>query len=101
MTTQADRAVRFINNLTHTGGNNEGKPFELRDWQDDIIRRLFGTLKPDGTRQYETCFLFLPRKQGKTELSAAIMIYCLLGQGKRGQEIYSAAADRRQAAKLF
>lgn len=59
-----DRAVAFINKLTHTG-DFAGKPFELRPWQADIVRRLFGTVRPDGLRQYRKAFLALPRKQGK------------------------------------
>ena len=43
----------------------------------------------------------LPRKNGKTELAAAIAIYCLLFDGQTGGEIYLAAADREQAAKVF
>lgn len=96
----ADRAVKFINNLTHTGDFN-GEPFRLRPWQEKIVRRLFGTVRADGQRQYRKAFLALPRKQGKTELAAAILLYLLLGTGKRGQTLYSASGDRAQAALIF
>ena len=39
----------------------------------------------------------LPRKNGKTELAAALAIYGLLSDGEMGGEVYSAAADRDQA----
>lgn len=94
----ADRAVKVISQLTHTG-DYAGKPFALRPWQADIIRRLFHT-GPDGLRVYRSCLLMLPRKNGKTELCAAIAIYCLLFDAKQG-EIYLAAADREQASKVF
>src|SRR4051812_30971946 len=94
----ANKAVRFINNLTHTG-DYSGQPFQLRPWQESIIRRLFGTLKKDGRRQFKRCFLFLSRKQAKTELSAAICVFMLVSGGQ-GQEIYSAAASREQAARI-
>ena len=42
----ADFAVMFIEQLTHTKGTWAGKPFELIDWQERIIRDLFGVLKP-------------------------------------------------------
>ena len=86
--------------LTHTGDFN-GVPFDLRPWQESIVRRLFGTIRPDGKRQYRKAFLALPRKQGKTELAAAIILYLLLGTGRRGQQLYSASGDREQAALTY
>lgn len=42
-----------------------GKKFELIDWQEPIIRDLFGTLKPKGHRQFNTAYVELPKKSGK------------------------------------
>jgi phage terminase large subunit-like protein len=95
-----ERAVRFLNCLTHTG-DYAGKPFSLRPWQESPIRRLFGTLRPDGTRQYRKTFWALPRKQGKTEIVAGASIYLLMGQGKPNQKIYTASGDSEQAALIF
>lgn len=61
----ADYAVAFIQALTHTKGRWAGKPFELIDWQEQIIRDLFGTLKPDGYRQFTQAYVEIPKKQGK------------------------------------
>lgn len=95
----SDRAVAVISRLTHTG-DFAGRPFDLRPWQErDIIRPLFKTGR-DGRRVYRTCLLMLPRKNGKTELAAAIATYSLLFDSKQG-EIYLAAADRDQAGKVF
>jgi phage terminase large subunit-like protein len=96
----AQRSIDFIERLNLTG-DYLNKPTVLRPWQKDIVSRLFGTVKPDGRLQYEKCFLFLPRKVGKTELAASILLYCLLGRGKRGQELYSAAATREQAGRIY
>ena len=95
-----ERAVRFFNNLTHTG-DYSGEPFQLRPWQEQPIRKLFGTLRPDGTRQFRKTFWGLPRKQGKTELVAAGGLYLLLGQGRKEQRIYTASGDTEQAALIF
>lgn len=95
-----DRAVRFYNNLTHTG-DFAGQPFELRPWQEKPIRELFGTLRPDGLRQYRTTFWALPRKQGKTEIVAGGSLYLMLGTGKPNQRIYTAAGDKEQAGLIF
>jgi phage terminase large subunit-like protein len=97
---QADRAIRLINQLTHTKGPFAGQPFDLRPWQVKILKQLFKTRK-DGRRQYRTCLLMLPRKNGKSELCAALAIYFLLFDGEIGAEVYSAAADKDQAALVF
>ena len=65
-----------------------------------ILERLFKTRR-DGLRQYRTCLLMLPRKNGKTELAAAVALYGLLADGETGAEVYSAAADRDQAGLVF
>jgi len=97
----AQHALTFIENLKQSQGQWAGCPLTLMDWQKDIIRQLFGTLNPDGTRQYRTCFLTVPRKNGKTELAAAIANYLLFADGEGGAQIYCAAADRDQATLVF
>lgn len=62
----AERAVSFISHLKHTKGDWAGKRFILEPWQrDEIIIPLFGTLNPDGMRQYRYCYVEIPRKNGK------------------------------------
>jgi len=97
---QAKRAINIINRLTHTKGPFAGQPFKLRPWQARIVRQLFAT-RADGLRQYRTALLMLPRKNGKSELAGALAIYFLLFDGEIGGEVYSAAADREQAALVF
>jgi phage terminase large subunit-like protein len=97
---QADRAIYLVNQLTHTKGPFAGQSFKLRPWQRKILKQLFKTRK-DGRRQYRTCLLMLPRKNGKSELCAALAIYFLLFDGEIGAEVYSAAADKDQAALVF
>ena len=46
----ADYAVSFIECLSHTKGTWAGKKFELLDWQEQIIRDLFGTDIGNSTR---------------------------------------------------
>lgn len=95
----ANHAVNFIQNLTLTG-EQSGKPFKLLPWQENGIRQLFGTLK-ENRRQFTRALWFIARKSGKTELAAAIVLYCLFGLAEEGQEIVSAAADREQAGRVF
>jgi len=97
----ADYAVAFIENLCHTKGTWAGKPFELIDWQEQIIRDLFGMLKPNGYRQFNTAYIEIPKKQGKSELAAAVALLLTCGDGEERAEVYGCAADRQQAAIVF
>ena len=97
----ADYAVAFIESLCHTKGTWAGKPFELIDWQEQIIRDLFGTLKPNGYRQFNTAYIEIPKKMGKSELAAAVALLLCCGDGEERAEVYGCAADRQQAAIVF
>jgi len=97
----AERAVRFIESLRHTKGDWAGKPFKLMPWQREIVAKLFGTLNDNGARQYRTCYIELPRKNGKSTLAAAIALYLLFADNEPGAQVYSAANDRNQAALVF
>lgn len=97
-----DRVVAFIRMLRHTKGEWAMQPFQLQPWQEQgILRPLFATLRPDGLRQYRTAYVSVPRKNGKTELMAAVGLYMLVADGEYGSEVYSAAADRDQASIIF
>ena len=97
----ADYAVMFIESLCHTKGTWAGKPFELIDWQEKIIRDLFGVVKENGYRQFNTAYVEIPKKQGKSELAAAIALLLTCGDGEQRAEIYGCAADRQQASIVF
>lgn len=97
----ADYAVRFIECLAHTKGTWAGKPFELIDWQERIIRDLFGVIKPNGYRQFNTAYIEIPKKNGKSELAAAVALLLTCGDGEERAEVYGCAADRQQAAIVF
>lgn len=100
---KAERAVRWIETYcTHVKGSKGGHPFILEEWQKrDIIRPLFGTVRDDGLRQFRTCYVEVPRKNGKSTLCAALALYMLCADGEPGAEIISAASDRQQARLVF
>ena len=98
---KADRAVAFIQNLKHTKGKWAGKPFLLLPWQEQIIRDLFGIVKEDGNRQFLSAYVEIPKKNGKSELAAAIALYLLYADGEASAEVYGAACDRNQASIVF
>lgn len=97
----ADFAVAFIENLCHTKGTWAGKPFKLLEWQEQIIRDLFGILKSNGYRQFNTAYVEIPKKNGKSELAAAIALLLTCGDGEERAEVYGCAADRQQASIVF
>ena len=98
---KADRAVKFIENLCHTKGKWAGKRFCLLPWQEQLIRDIFGIVKPDGYRQFRTAFVEICKKVGKSELAAAVALYLLYADNEPSAEVYGAAADRQQASIVF
>jgi len=97
----ADHAVNFITSLTHTKGKWAGAKFELLPWQEQIIRDIFGTLKRNGYRQFNTAYIEIPKKNGKSELAAAVALKLLCADYEDGAEVYGCAADRQQASIVF
>ena len=98
---KANRAVSFIQSLKHTKGIWAGQPFLLFPWQEQIIRDIFGTIKENGYRQFNTAFVEICKKAGKSELAAAVALYMLCGDHEEGAEIYGCANDRQQASIVF
>ena len=98
---KADFAVNFIECLKHTKGIWAGKPFELIDWQEKIVRDLFGIVKPNGYRQFNTAYVEVPKKNGKSELAAAIALLLCCADGEERAEVYGCASDRQQASIVF
>ena len=98
---KANRAVMFIENLCHTKGKWAGKRFWLFPWQEQIVRDIFGIVKEDGNRQFRTAYVEIGKKNGKSELAAAIALYLLFADNEPSAEVYGAAADRQQASIVF
>ena len=88
----ADYAVSFIEQLRHTKGEFFNQPFELIDWQERIIRDIFGTIRADGYRQFNTAYIEISKKSGK-QLSLNTLIptpngYTTMGEIKVGDELF-------------
>jgi phage terminase large subunit-like protein len=99
--TRAERVRAFIETLSITSGVHAGKPFLIRDWQWRIIEAIYAT-DDAGRRRKRKVLITIPRKNGKTQLAAALALCHLVGPEAepRGQ-VYSAAADRKQAALIL
>ena len=102
--TEAAKVVDFFERfLCHPkGGSGAPKKFLLEPWQKDYVRNLMAWKhKATGLRKHRTTYLEIPRKNGKTTLSAGLLLYMLLVDKENGKEIYSAATTRDQAGLIF
>lgn len=97
----AQRALAFMRSLRHTRGGRGY--FNLQPWQAFVVGSIFGWRRRDGRRRYTHAYVEIPRKNGKSELAAAIVLYATffddpLEMGARG---YVAATKRDQAKEVF
>jgi phage terminase large subunit-like protein len=100
---RASAVIQFIETCCrHTKGRFAGDPFILAPWQRDYVAEVFGNVNArSGLRRTRTAFLSVARKNGKSELAAAIALYMLAADGEQGPEVYGAAFDRDQASIVF
>ncbi|WGG58250.1 terminase large subunit [Brucella intermedia] len=97
-----DRAVRFLRALRHPKSILPKNAFQLDEWQERIVRRIYGPRHPDGSRVVKTVVLLLPRGNRKTSLAAALALLHTIGPERVAQgEAIFAAADRKQAGIAF
>ena len=99
----ADKAVKFFENyLRHSIGEWSGRSFSLEPWQKQITLDIFGWKRTsDDLRRYRTVYIEIPRKNGKSTLSAGFALLLFMADGEPGAEVYSAAADTGQASIVF
>lgn len=105
---RADNVVGFCRVvLRHTAGPYARRPFILEPWQEwEIIRPLFGEVVWSKewkryVRRYRIAYIVMARKNGKSALAAAIVLYLLVGDGEEAAEVYGAAKNTRQAGKVY
>jgi phage terminase large subunit-like protein len=93
----AEMPVMFCRMLRHSKGEWAGSEFVPSPWQQFILWNLFGWKRADGLRRYRTAHVMVPRKNGKTTLSAALGLYLMTMDGEPGAEVVSAATKLDQA----
>jgi phage terminase large subunit-like protein len=97
-----ERAVQWLRRNRHPKNPAPGHPFRLDEWQERIIRAIFGPRNADGTRKIKKVVMQMGRGSRKTALAAAIVLLCTFGPEKiPGGLIQSAAFARKQARELF
>lgn len=95
------KSLLFISNLKATQGKYAGKPLGLIPEQVDILMDIYGDLDEEQKRYAREVFILIGRKNGKTELAAALTLNELFNSGEFGAEIYCAANTQVQATKTL
>lgn len=102
-------AISFIESvLVFTEAEYAGSPFRLMPWQKRLLLELYeveDTVEPDGSihekRRYRWGMVGVPKKNGKTELFAALGVFESVGMGETSANTVCAAASEDQANLLF
>jgi phage terminase large subunit-like protein len=95
------KVLAFCESLSITQGKDAFTKMKLRDWQVDFIRQVYAENR-QGVRAVRTAVLSMARKNGKTQLAAALALCHLCGpESENRGEVYSCANDRNQASKIF
>lgn len=94
---QAADVCGFIEKLPHVEGKWDTPTITLHDSQIFFLVQLFGFRNLQGDRRFTTALLAVARKNGKSSLAAAIMLYCLCCEKEVGPQVISGATTGSQA----
>lgn len=100
---RTNAVINFIKkNLRHSKGEYAGKMFHPEKWEKKIIGHIFGWKnKKTNYRRFRKVFIYIPRKNGKTFICAALGLIGFVADDEMGAEIYCCAADSSQAGLVF
>ena len=95
---RADRVLQWYEkNLCFTSADWMGKPFKFLEWQTKVLRPLYGFVDDEGLRQFRVVFIFVPKKNGKTELTSGMSLFHLIADKELAPEVYVVASNLDQA----
>ena len=97
-----EHVLDFVSVLKHTKGPDAGKPIVLEPFQVLLICGIYGFRhKKDHEKRMTTdVIVFIPRKAGKSTLTAVIGLY-ELAFNEAGAEVFTLATNREQATIVF
>ena len=97
-----EHVLDFVSLLKHTKGPDAGKPIILEPFQVLLICGIYGFRhKKDHEKRMTTdVIVFIPRKAGKSTLTAVIGLY-ELAFNEAGAEVFTLATNREQATIVF
>ena len=98
----ADAAIRFIETqIYHIEGAKQGELVKLEEWQQTIIRDIFGWKRTkDKTRKYRKAYIQVGRGNGKSTLIGAICNLVMFLDREPAAQIYYAAYNKEQATQV-
>lgn len=92
----------FIEKLPHVEGAWDTPEIVLHASHVFFLVNLFGFRKiEDGTRRFTSALFAVARKNAKSTLAAAVLIYCLCCENEPGPQVISAATTGAQARVIF
>lgn len=100
---KADYFMRFAEGfLRHTKGEIAGQPYRLLPWMRLICAKLFGWVHNKSKyRRFQSCYIAVPKKQGKSALMSVIAIFCMYAEQVPKAYVYGCACDRNQARIIY
>ena len=107
---KAERVCRFIELLPHVKGKwarpdpstHQPQTIKLEPWQCFILCNIFGWIRrATGLRRFRSASVYVPRKNAKSTLAAAIGWWMLAKDDEPGAEVYSGATTEHQAWEVF
>lgn len=104
----AERFYKFCRQLKHYKGPDRGKPIELDPWEKFVFGNIYGwkRVDPDLPKErwiwrFKFNYIEVPRKNGKTTISAAAAAYDTAFVEDTGAEVYCLATKEEQAKILW
>lgn len=103
---RVDRVIAALRCLRHTQGKWAGRPLEPAPWQVAyVIAPVFGWVREnaDGNmvRVCRYMWVEVPRKNGKTTLSAGLALYLAFADGEAAAQVFAGAASKDQAKLAY
>ena len=91
----------FIEKLPHVEGVWDTPNIVLHPSHVFFLVNLFGFRKKDGHRRFTSALFAVARKNAKSTLAAAILLYCECCENEPGAQVISAATTGSQARIIF
>lgn len=99
---RAEHIINFTHNFcVHVKGALDKQPLILEPWQQFIYWALFGWVDMSAYRRFNTAFIEVAKKNGKSTMIAPPGMYMGFIEGEGGAEVYSAATTKDQAKIVF
>lgn len=98
---KARDACSFIEKLPHIEGRWETRNIVLHKAHIFFVVNIFGFRNADDTRRFTSALLAIGRKNAKSLLAAAILLYCICCEPEPGPQALTAATTGQQARVVF